>query len=332
MDQTPSSICKQEIQMQVEQAQEALGLDAGVFQVKLGACNINPEAWSKNLENPNTNTVNVNTNLGNLNANLGNTNTNLGNPNTNSGNPDTNLESLDNSETLGSNIETRNPNRPENSNDINTNPGRQHINSNEHNVKEVRNIKEVHNVKEVHNTKEAYSIQEPQNIRETRINSNAPIKEKDIEPNIKHPGVYYGVHIPPDVQAQDVDGYIVLEDKLEALKAVKKYKKARFKAFNYFHEAADFAIHGCENPNNNTTIDGLLFQKPIESSTGPNVGEKPSQFRGPKSQDLVKLRKAIENGDINFVKNTIWENPKYLVSVGDTPSILQVRNYFGIYI
>lgn len=136
--------------------------------------------------------------------------------------------------------------------------------------------------------------------------------------------IYYGVHIPSDIQIQDNDGYInVFQDKSEALKVVKKYKKARFKAFSYYHEAADFAIHGSDYPNNNMSLDGSLFAK-TTAETVQVVAEKSSQFRGPKSQDLVKLRKAIEAGDIGFVKATVWENPRYLISSGDTPSILQV--------
>lgn len=139
--------------------------------------------------------------------------------------------------------------------------------------------------------------------------------------------VYYGVHIPSDIQIQENDDYInvfqvnqanseratlfhiisfCLQDKTEALKVVKKYKKARFKAFTYYHEAESFAVHGCECPNNNTTA---VNGKTPEPSGSP-VGEKPSQFRGPKSQDLVRLRKAIEVGDVQFVYSTIWENPR----------------------
>lgn len=97
---------------------------------------------------------------------------------------------------------------------------------------------------------------------------------------------------------------------------VKKVKKARFKAFNFYHEAEAFALYGCEC----STTDGAN-----KSETGsPMVGEKPSQFRAPKWQDLIKLRKAIEAGDLQYVRSTIWDNPRYLVSLGDTPSILQV--------
>lgn len=116
----------------------------------------------------------------------------------------------------------------------------------------------------------------------------------------------------------------VFFDKLEALKEVKKYKKARFKVFQFYHEALEFALHGSEFPNNNSTLE-INTSKNNEAT--PSVGEKPSQFRGPKSQDLVKLRKAIENGDVHFVKTTVWENPRYLISSGDTPAILQVILY-----
>lgn len=138
--------------------------------------------------------------------------------------------------------------------------------------------------------------------------------------------IYYGVHIPCDVQIQESDEYInVFEDKIEALKLVKKYRKARFKAFSFYHEAANFAVYGFTFPNNN--VDGILSSQSVPDGP-PVVGEKPSLFRGPKSQDLVKLRKGIECGDLTFVEKTIWDNPRYLISVGDTPSILQVCNLY----
>lgn len=130
-------------------------------------------------------------------------------------------------------------------------------------------------------------------------------------------GIYYGVYIPCDIQIQEKDAAInVFQDKLEALKLVKKYKKARFKAFHFYHEAVDFAHNGAEQCNN---------AKDVSQTDSPsNVGEKPSPYRGPKPHDLIKLRKAIEAGNVEFVQNTIWENPRYLISVGDTPLVLQV--------
>lgn len=53
-------------------------------------------------------------------------------------------------------------------------------------------------------------------------------------------------------------------------------------------------------------------------------GEKPSQFKGPKLQEMIQFRKVIESGNLEEVRRMVWENPRYLVSSGDTPSILQV--------
>ena len=130
---------------------------------------------------------------------------------------------------------------------------------------------------------------------------------------------YYGVYIPSEVQVCEGQKGVVLTDTLEALKLVKKYKKARFKAFEYYHEAEEFAARGCD-----AATDGLADVKspPVKKAQELISAEK-CQFRGPKSQDLVKLRKAIENGDAKFVEDIIWENPRYLISSGDTPSILQ---------
>lgn len=104
---------------------------------------------------------------------------------------------------------------------------------------------------------------------------------------------------------------------------VKKYKKARFKAFRKRSEAMQFAIFGME-----TTGQTGCPTSPLPAESG----EKPSPFRAPKPQDMVRFRKAIESGDIDFVKRTVWENPRYIVSSGDTPAILQVNFYFYLYI
>lgn len=59
------------------------------------------------------------------------------------------------------------------------------------------------------------------------------------------------------------------------------------------------------------------------STATPERGEKISSFRGPTSQELVKFRKSIEQGNYDTVSDTIWANPRYLVGSGDTPSILK---------
>lgn len=48
-----------------------------------------------------------------------------------------------------------------------------------------------------------------------------------------------------------------------------------------------------------------------------------SNFPAPKSQDLVRFRKEIEQNNMQKVYELICTNPRYLVSSGDTPSILK---------
>lgn len=53
------------------------------------------------------------------------------------------------------------------------------------------------------------------------------------------------------------------------------------------------------------------------------MSEKTTSFRGPTSQELVKFRKLIEQGDKEAAHNSFRSNPRYLVSSGDTPTILK---------
>lgn len=142
------------------------------------------------------------------------------------------------------------------------------------------------------------------------------------------PAIYFGVHIPSETQQiQDAQVYM---DRIEAMKVVRKYKKARFKVFSYFREAMEFAVHGSEQSNatpdksNGHCYSYGSFSPVVNKENTQTVGEKPTAFRGPKSQDLVKFRKAIESGNLELVRTTVWDNPRYLISSGDTPSILQV--------
>ena len=61
----------------------------------------------------------------------------------------------------------------------------------------------------------------------------------------------------------------------------------------------------------------MHFQSPIRNTDG-------CDFRAPKQPDLTAFRHAIEAGNCELVNNYIWSNPRYLISGGDTPVILQV--------
>lgn len=62
----------------------------------------------------------------------------------------------------------------------------------------------------------------------------------------------------------------------------------------------------------------IIFTAPLSQKS-----LEKSNFPAPKSQDLVKFRKDIEANNIDKVYKTIWSNPRYLVSSGDTPSIMK---------
>ena len=47
-------------------------------------------------------------------------------------------------------------------------------------------------------------------------------------------------------------------------------------------------------------------------------------FKAPKPREVIELKKAIEKGDARTIETMIWENPRMLISSGDTPVILQV--------
>ncbi len=74
-------------------------------------------------------------------------------------------------------------------------------------------------------------------------------------------------------------------DKAKCLSILKKIPDARFKAFSTFEEAEKFT---------------KVCQPTPTKDDMPIIGEKSSPFRSLKSQDLVKFRKAIEKGDLQY--------------------------------
>ncbi|KAL1428825.1 hypothetical protein MTO96_002544 [Rhipicephalus appendiculatus] len=130
------------------------------------------------------------------------------------------------------------------------------------------------------------------------------------------PVAYFGVALGAGMTPCDDDELpLVFVDRTLALRCVKKYRGARFKGFGSREEAAAFSVQPAVAAVESTDVP--------DSTTTALVGEKSSNYRAPKSQDLVQLRKAIEAGDATFFKQSVWSNPRYLVGSGDTPTILQ---------
>lgn len=89
-------------------------------------------------------------------------------------------------------------------------------------------------------------------------------------------------------------------------------------------DALYFTKFGCTLPSDPNKI---AVQKTIQST---QAHQEKTLFKAPKAQELVKFRKAIEIGDLELVKKYVDENPRYLISNGDTPSILQVSDLFSL--
>lgn len=103
------------------------------------------------------------------------------------------------------------------------------------------------------------------------------------------------------------------------MKDIKKNKSGRLKTFKTLHEAEEFAKHGSNEEKNIFNKDNIPVIKVSNSE------EKSSTFKGPTSQEMVVFRKLIESGQIDDVKEKAWSNPRFLISSGDTPAILQVK-------
>ncbi|XP_055304367.1 ankyrin repeat and LEM domain-containing protein 2 homolog isoform X3 [Sitodiplosis mosellana] len=153
---------------------------------------------------------------------------------------------------------------------------------------------------------------------------------------------YYGVFIPSEKKNAliEEDAQLVFSDRNEAFKMLKKVRESRVKSFKTYEEAYRFSKCGLESPTE-TEIPLIIISAEINgvqsngtgnnnvncdknsSKASPMVGEKTSNFRGPTSQELIKFRKMIEQGDKESAQNLIKSNPRYLVSSGDTPTILK---------
>ncbi|XP_004925434.3 ankyrin repeat and LEM domain-containing protein 2 homolog isoform X1 [Bombyx mori] len=145
-------------------------------------------------------------------------------------------------------------------------------------------------------------------LRFESLKRSSPVSPTSLEPSV----TYYGVYIPCEIKkGPDEEALHVYENKADALELVKRYKLARFKAFRNRQDAISFALRGAE---------------PVDTTDGNDnslMGEKPYPFKAPSPQDMVSLRKAIEAGLTCTVRDRVWDNPRFLVSSGNTPAIMQ---------
>lgn len=97
----------------------------------------------------------------------------------------------------------------------------------------------------------------------------------------------------------------MFKDRESFLKVAKGIKGSRFKCFNNLEEAVEFT------------------KSRVQPTAEVQNGEKDSrgQFPSLHPRELTILRKAIEKGDENsleIIKDKIWSNPSFLISVADS--------------
>ncbi|KAK7457272.1 hypothetical protein BaRGS_00039269, partial [Batillaria attramentaria] len=134
-----------------------------------------------------------------------------------------------------------------------------------------------------------------------------------------HPTVYYLVILGDSVTVSK--GHRVFTEKTEALVFMKKNTGARLKLFPNLSDVKQFCAQAS---NNNQEISAASSKLKVSDDLSPSLpvdGEK-SAFKGPKIQELVQFRKLLEKGELETVKQTVWANPRYLISSADTPVIL----------
>uniref|UniRef100_A0AAG5D4Y7 ANKLE2 third alpha/beta domain-containing protein n=1 Tax=Anopheles atroparvus TaxID=41427 RepID=A0AAG5D4Y7_ANOAO len=121
---------------------------------------------------------------------------------------------------------------------------------------------------------------------------------------------FYAIFIPDKKPDFSIKSFY--NDKTEALSVLKQHKEARMKAFASSEEAVSFYLNGPSETYPKSTTPAI--SSPIKPPKSP--------FSTPTSQKLVAFRKLIEANNVSEVYATI-QNPRYLVSSGDTPTILK---------
>lgn len=103
----------------------------------------------------------------------------------------------------------------------------------------------------------------------------------------------------------------------------KKYSKfnSRVKIFANHQDAENFIQ---QSRNNTINIDA--FYMLTEQVTKPisNDAEKLPYSDVPTSE-LTKLYNVVEKGDENEFERLVWSNPRYLISSGDSATIVKVK-------
>jgi len=161
----------------------------------------------------------------------------------------------------------------------------------------------------------------------------------------------FGVNIPPESRTEEAQPGVYYS-RTDILKMIKKCQGARFKAFTSVKEAESFSqmneadllnsslvLKTPSKPRNPVFINSpppppklqqqeqnhiqlQQQQQPAAVNNLSGQGERLA-FKAPKTQELMGLRRYIVAGNLEHIRSVIWSNPRYLISSGDTPTIVQ---------
>ncbi|KAL7030023.1 hypothetical protein ACKWTF_006483 [Chironomus riparius] len=140
---------------------------------------------------------------------------------------------------------------------------------------------------------------------------------------------YFAIYAPSNDNIEPKDFvFVKREEALKALNALKPNKDSRFNKFKNLEDALKFAKSGAQanicRQDSSSILDTIsLLKSPPPNQPVIQRSLEKSNFPAPKSQDLVKFRKEIEQNNVQKVYELINLNPRYLVSSGDTPAILK---------
>nr|CDS28292.1 ankyrin domain repeat containing protein [Hymenolepis microstoma] len=118
------------------------------------------------------------------------------------------------------------------------------------------------------------------------------------------PSKFYAVAVP-----RSSPGAGLFSSIAQAKSRLKSVKGSRLKAFCSIQEASIYSTRP--------------VSESVEKSLPVSEGEA-TKFPSIKQQDLVRLRKYIEANDIERIKECVADNPMFLITGCDTPTILQL--------
>ncbi|CAF0725414.1 unnamed protein product [Didymodactylos carnosus] len=136
---------------------------------------------------------------------------------------------------------------------------------------------------------------------------------------------YYAVWIPSNVEKME----FIFDNMKSAFALCKKYSKynSRVKVFLSQNDAENFIRVNEEDMSSSLTINNI--NQNLNASKTNNDAEK-LPYNDVPTSELAKLRVIGEKGHADELHRLAWSNPRYLISSGDSPTIIKVSTRYNI--